>query len=118
MPINRTQESERWYDPTSLVDRVEKQEVVKCKCGCTYLEQVPVHQFPKLHNVILGQQVQPHRGITFYVFRCIKCNEVYEPSVQLTARDAARKVYDEFLDEMEGAETDEAPAEKSDAEVI
>jgi hypothetical protein len=105
------------------MERAEKKEVVECKCGCSYLEQVPVHQFPRVHNVILGQPVQPHNGITFYVLRCLKCQEIYEPSVQLAARDSARKVYDNFLDQMEKPlEKKEAsttpPPKKSDAEVI
>jgi len=121
MPINRNEPlSDRWYDPTSLMERAREQEVIKCKCGCSFLEQVPVHQFPKTHNVILGQPVQPYGGIGFYVLRCIKCGEVYEPSVQLAARDQARKVYDAFLDQMEQpVPSTKAPkGSKGDPEVL
>lgn len=114
MPINR-EAANQWYDPTSIQTREEKVDVVKCKCGCMFMEQVPVQQVPKMHNVILGQSVPPHRGLVFYVFRCIKCLEVYEPSVQVAARDAARQTYDNFLDQMEGVEKDK---DKGDGEVI
>ena len=103
MPINRNEMNtvDKWYDPTSIADKMKEADVVKCACGCPYLEQVEVQRFPKMHNVILGQKVQPQGDLSFYVFRCLKCNEVYEPSVQLAARDQSRKAYEDFLDEME-----------------
>lgn len=102
MPINRQGPStERWYDPTTLMEKMKDPDVVVCQCGCSYLEQVPVHQFPKNHSVILGQAVPPHGDMGFYVLRCIKCGEIYEPQVQIAARDSARRAYDHFLDEME-----------------
>ena len=102
MPINRqTGLTERWYDPTTLIEKMKDPDVVTCTCGCSYLEQVPVYQFPKNHSVILGQAVPPHADMGFYILRCIKCGEIYEPQVQIAARDSARRAYDAFLDEME-----------------
>ena len=101
MNRNNMNTIDRWYDPTALGDKMKEADVVKCNCGCPYLEQVEVQRFPKMHNVILGQKVQPQGDMSFFVFRCIKCNEVYEPSVQLAARDQSRKAYEDFLDEME-----------------
>ena len=103
MPINRQDmtQTDRWYDPTDIAEKMKEADVIQCHCGCSHFEQVAVHQFPKMHNVILGQQVQPAGDLGFYVFRCLKCSEIYEPSVQLAARDQSRKSYENFLDEME-----------------
>jgi len=105
-PIKRQQplqinQVDRWYDPRDLAEKMKQPEAVKCECGCPYMEQVAVQQFPKMHNVILGQAVQPIQDFAFYIFRCLKCGEIYEPQVQLAARDSARKAYEDFLDEME-----------------
>lgn len=92
----------RWYDPTALTEKMKDPEVANCpNCDCTFFEQITVHQFPRQHNVILGQRVQPIGDIGFYVFRCIKCKEVFEPQVQAGARDVARRMYDDFLDMMQ-----------------
>lgn len=93
----------KWYDPTALTsEKTNDPDAAACtNCGCTFLVQEEAYQFPKQHNVILGQRVQPLYDMPFYVFRCLKCNEVFEPQVQAGARDAARKLYDKFLDTME-----------------
>lgn len=91
-----------WYDPTRLTEKAKEPDVAQCpSCKCTFFEQITVHQFPRQHNVILGQKVQPILDFGFNVFRCIKCGEVAEPDVQVGARDSARKMYDDFLDMME-----------------
>jgi len=60
-----------------------------------------VSRYDKDHYLIPGQSVPSLTGTGFVVLRCIRCTEVYEPNVQSTSRDALRKTYDEFLDEME-----------------
>jgi len=113
MPINRStgpmgpgqeppgRTNQQWYDPNLLAEKAAEPDVIQCQCGCTYFEQILVQQFPKLHNVILGQQVPSAGDMGFYVFRCVKCHELYEPQVQIAARDLARKQYEKFLDNME-----------------
>jgi len=112
MPINRQDEESksRWYDPADIADRLKNPEVMECSCGCTHFQQVEVHQYPKMHQVVLGQPVQPHGLLGFYILKCLKCGEVYEPSVHLGARDQARRAYDLFLDEMEGIPAPKLPS--------
>ena len=77
-------------------------DILSCgKCASTWMEQVAVYQFKKDHNVILTQAVPAKDDIGFFVLRCIKCGEIYEPNVQVGARDTLRKKYDSFLDSME-----------------
>lgn len=77
-------------------------EVVSCSvCGCAWMEQILVQQYSKDHFVILGQQVPEMRPVGFYLLRCPKCGEVYEPNLQSAPQDTFRKGYDDFLDQME-----------------
>lgn len=121
MPIKRQDpaDMERWYDPTAYQVRQVDKDLIECECGCGYFEQVAVHQFPKIHTVILGQAVPPHRDITFYVFRCMRpgCGKIHEPTVQGIGPDRVRDLYDHFLDQMEGKDIKESEPE-SKAEVL
>lgn len=76
-------------------------EFVQCRCSSSYFEQVQVHRYPKLHNVIPGQRVPQDGRVTFYLLRCVRCNELYEPNMQIGPRDANAQAYNEFLDLME-----------------
>lgn len=77
-------------------------DVITCtKCGNTWLELVLVQQYNKLHTVILGQQPAPKSQTGFWLFRCPKCQELYEPNVTIGMQDQARKDYDSFLDSLE-----------------
>jgi hypothetical protein len=77
-------------------------DVVTCvKCGCKWLELVLVQQYGKLHTVVLGQQPPPKSQTGFWLFRCPKCQELYEPNVTIGMQDQSRKDYDAFLDELE-----------------
>ena len=91
-----------WYDASTMIEKAKEPEVCECPtCGCKFFEQIEVHQFPKNHNVILGQKVAPLADIGFIVLRCLRCEDVMEPQVQTGARDLARKMYNEFLDTMQ-----------------
>ncbi len=75
-------------------------DAIQCTCGCEYFEQIQVSKFPKMHSVIVGQQLQPLTVVPIIVLKCIKCNEVYEPNVLYGPRDIAYKEYENFLDQM------------------
>lgn len=91
-------------DPT--LPKINNPELVRCPdCKCSYFEQVIVQQFPKLSTVVVGQATVPVGDVGFYIFRCAKCGEMFEPNVQLNTFDSVRKKYDEFMDELEN-ETD------------
>lgn len=98
MERNKTPE---FQDPNLLIDRRNKDVVTCKKCGCSWMEQVLVQQYSPHHMVILGQKVASQSDMGFFLLRCIKCAETYEPNVQIGARDSARKAYDLFLDQME-----------------
>ena len=122
MPINRTkpEDMDQWYDPTAYLAPPTQKEVIKCKCGCEYFEQVEASKFPKVHSVIIGQAVPVHREITFYVLRCMRptCGEIYEPTVQNAGGNRIREVYDHFLDQMEGKDLEPASEDESAGEVL
>jgi hypothetical protein len=82
----------------------KKDDVVKCEvCGCKYLELITVSQYKKDHAIILGQRPPVlNAGMFFYLLKCPKCNELYEPvNVYTGSQNKLRKDYDEFLDTME-----------------
>ena len=89
-----------WFDPTGL-QRDATKDVVSCpNCSCEWMELFLVQQYPKHNQVILGQKPASINDIGFWLFRCPKCNEVYEAPVQVGAQDAARRGYDAFIDHM------------------
>jgi hypothetical protein len=93
--------NQKWYDPTSSIKmRPDSPETQRCECGCTYFEEVHAYQFPKLHNVILGQRVKPINEPSCYIFRCIRCFRLREPQIQLGPQDRTRKTYEKFLNEV------------------
>lgn len=77
-------------------------DVVSCtKCGCTFMELILVQQFNKLHVVALGQQPAPKGPYGYWLFRCPKCSELYEPNVTMGPQDGNQKEYDKLLDVLE-----------------
>lgn len=91
---------DNFFDPLAV--RAPREEnVVSCtKCGCQWMELVEVFQFPEYHSVILGQKPPIAKGPYFF-YRCPKCQEVYQPSIQYGARDSARASYDAFVKHMQ-----------------
>jgi len=90
----------QWFDPVGR-QRTETREIVVCEdCGCEWFDLICVQQYPKHAQVILGQRPAPIDDRGFWLYKCIKCGEVYEPPVQVGPQDAARKGYDAFLDHM------------------
>lgn len=97
---HRSQLNDHWFDPRSVEKKKSQPDLVGCtKCGCQWMELVEVYQYPKYHQVLLGQKPPTQSG-PFYLFRCPKCGEVIEPSVQNGMRTAIRAEYDEFIERM------------------
>ena len=95
-------DNKNWYDAGPVAQFSKEPETLMCKaCRCQWFEQIAVQRYPKLHNVILGQRVSSIDDAGFWLFRCVKCGEVYEPNVQAGTHDTMRKYYDNFLDDME-----------------
>lgn len=91
----------KWLDPSSLNRDNKDDDVVICgKCGCKWMELILVQQYNKHFHVVLGQKPMPKTDLAFWLFRCPKCNEVWEPPVQVGAYDSARKGYDQFVNHM------------------
>lgn len=89
------------------------EDVVTCtKCGCDFMELILVQQYNKLHVVALGQQPAPKGPYGYWIFRCPKCQELYEPNVTMGAMDSNRKEYDNFLDKLEAPLPDEKKGDK------
>lgn len=92
----------KYYDPVLGRGETSDDDTIMCsKCGCVWLEKIQVHQYPKVHNIVLGQQPPTKTDLCFWLFKCVKCGELYEPSVQIASASPARKKYDAFLDHME-----------------
>lgn len=95
------------------LNKIKPPDVEKCdKCSCTWLEQIEVGQYATTHTTAMGQPLPPLDQITFIILRCPKCSELMSPRVQLGQRDALRKLYDAFLDEMEEPLPDGSSGEK------
>lgn len=78
------------------------EDLVICKkCGCQWLELILVQQYSKNYTIVLGQKPTPKTDTGFWLFRCPKCSELYEPPVNAATQDQARKIYDAFLDQLE-----------------
>jgi hypothetical protein len=78
-----------------------KEAAICPNCNCTWFEHVTVQQYDKLHAVILGQTVPPVSPVSFFILRCIKCNEILEPNILAGTRDSTARAYDSFLDQLE-----------------
>ncbi len=89
----------RWTTPIS--SGPVEDDVLSCtKCGCTWLERILVHQYPKFHQLLLGQQPHPKNDIGFWIFKCPKCNELFEPAMTAGTQTHARKLYDALIENM------------------
>lgn len=94
-------ENDKWYDPTMFFGS-NKPDTMKCKeCGCSWFQQIAVAEYPRNHTAALGQRVNSVSQAPFYLFKCIKCGELHEPSVQAGRRDTLAKNYDRFVSEIE-----------------
>jgi len=84
-----------------MVSRRDK-DIITCKeCECSWFEQVLVQQYSRFHHVILGQKVTPANEVGFWLLRCVKCKETYEPNIQYSGRDNLRQRYDTFVASMQ-----------------
>lgn len=80
----------------------EKTDLVTCtKCKSDWFEQVKINQYRADHIVIPGQTVPIGGPQEFVMLRCIKCGDVYQPRVIITAQDLSTKLYNQMLDIME-----------------
>jgi predicted nucleic-acid-binding Zn-ribbon protein len=96
---------EPWTDQSK---RQAKEPVATClKCKSTWFEQVDVNQYHANHSTILGQAVPLAGPQTFKILRCIKCSELYQPNVIITAQDSATKLYNSMLDQLEDKKVEE-----------
>ena len=99
--MNRDDGKPTWINPT--VVQGPRDDTMSCKkCGLSWFELVEVHQYSQYHNVVLGQR--PPTKLDnggFYVLRCPKCQELYEPNVHSTLHEPSRKAYEAFLDALE-----------------
>ena len=76
-------------------------DIVTCpNCNSEWFEIVSVSQYKKHTSIILGQKPVKKESIEYFLYRCIKCNEIFEPEVQGGQHDQMRKKYDKFLDHM------------------
>lgn len=91
------------FEPMINVNKpVKKAEVVSCsKCKSEWFEQVKINQFRAEHIVVPGQAVPTANGQEFFMLRCIKCSELYQPRVMITAQDQISKEYNSMLDNLE-----------------
>lgn len=96
----RSQLNNDFYDPASTRNKPRDNALSCTKCGCQWMELVEVYQFPEYHSVILGQKPTADAG-PFFMFRCPKCQEVFEPAVQAGPRDSQRTGYDRFVEHMQ-----------------
>lgn len=86
-----------------------EQDQKKClcsKCGNSWLQLIEVNEYSDFNEISLAQKPPPLHGLnSFYLFKCIKCNELYEPQVIRNAGTIAnRDRYNNLLDQLENIE--------------
>ena len=87
--------------PITQQNRQSATDVITCiKCGCQWMELITVQQYPRIHNVVLGQKPAAQDS-GYYLFRCPKCNELYEPSIQMTPHELTKSTYGKFIEQLE-----------------
>lgn len=72
-----------------------EQEVIICpECKCTFFEEVEISEYKADHWITLGQHV-PRLPSTpvFFVLRCVKCNYMLEPRLNMEPADTAFPSY-------------------------
>ena len=101
--------------------REQDTDLLACtKCGCQWLELLEVQQWSKYNTVVLGQKPSPKMGTGFYIFKCPKCNDIYEPPINVTPNEMEKSNYGNFISQLETpyvepvkkAENPEAKVEK------
>jgi len=98
MGIIRIDAPNKWQPPEP---EKKEEEVFLCqKCGCKWMELVELQQFPRDDSYVLGQKPTPKMSFAIWMYKCPKCNELYELQTHHSGTDATRKVYDDFLDHM------------------
>ena len=86
--------------PAGLV-RQHPPDIVECpNCEGTFFELAKLAQYQKDHHIVPGQ-TPPVYGMEYVILRCIRCNELIEPTVQLSPRDLATSQYGRLLEELE-----------------
>lgn len=94
MPLNN-------FAPAIAPSAQTRNETLECKCKSTWFEQVRINQYKADHLVIPGQGVPISGPQDFFLLRCIKCSELYQPIVMVNTQDVATKLYNQMLDQME-----------------
>ena len=94
-----------WYDPLE-VRKDREEDIVTCgECGCQWMELVAVQQYLEGHSVILGQKPPVKQDTGFWIFRCPKCGETYEPRIIAGPQDRLHKQYAKFVEIMTEKDT-------------
>ena len=77
----------------------------KCpRCGKEFFTILKVEKFPEMQTAVIGQAPVPEwEGGTFYLLKCIFCEEIVEPDVIRGPRDPLNEPYDELLDSLDDA---------------
>ncbi len=102
--IKHLNQTENNKDMTPFPTRAPQIDKIQCDCGCTFFEEIKVQQFPRLHNLVVGQQLQPLDGIDFFVIKCVHCGDIIAPQVMFGQQDVRSKRYDEFIAEIQKLE--------------
>jgi len=89
-------------DPNPVGLQVRKPpEIVECpKCRGSFFERLELAQYQRTHLVIPGQS-PPIYGMEYIILRCARCQELLEPTIELSPRDLATSQYGELVKELE-----------------
>ena len=117
MPIKQLSETDQNKPMSPFPAKKPEMEKIKCDCGCTFFEELKVQQFPRLHNLVVGQELPPIDGVDFYVIRCVNCNGIIAPQVMYGQQDVRSKRYEEFITEMTRLQEEAKPV-GDDGEVV
>ncbi len=93
-------------------DKEEQKHAFCTKCKCEWFEQLSVNRYLSNHSSILGQTIPPAESQNFVMLRCIKCAEIYQPNIIITAQDRATKLHNVLLDQLEDVDVKETPETK------
>jgi hypothetical protein len=55
----------------------------------------------KYSTVVLGQKPAAKPGTGFYIFKCPKCNDLYEPPINITPNEMEKSNYKSFIEQLE-----------------
>jgi hypothetical protein len=77
-----------------------QKEFVACQtCGCTWFDKIEAIRVDLNQMVNLGSQVPVHGG-PFHLLKCMRCNDIQEPSFHASGMSPLRTEYDDMLDQV------------------